>query len=153
MTGKISDMTLGAALDGTENLEMVQAGATLRVLVSMIVTFVLASLSNVYNQQTGTTYTPVANDINKGQGDRVIGLDNASAITLTIPSDADLTETAVGDYFTFLQIGAGDVTVSPDSGVTFIPSGSLATTGAGSSGCAFKIAADTWVIILGAPAT
>jgi hypothetical protein len=59
------------------------------------------------NAQTGTTYTLLSSDAGK-----VITLDNASAITLTVP-------TGLGANFncTLVQLGAGQVTIS-GSGTT-----------------------------------
>ncbi|MFN3983755.1 MAG: hypothetical protein ACK4SA_25580, partial [Caldilinea sp.] len=60
------------------------------------------------NAQTGTTYTLVTGDRGK-----VIELTNASAITLTLPNSLP-----VGWCATIVQGGAGQVTLSPDSGAT-----------------------------------
>lgn len=66
-------------------------------------------LSNGYtNPQTGTTYTLVAAD-----NGVTITCSNASAITVTIPS-------GLGANFCcrIVQLGAGQVSVAPGSGVT-----------------------------------
>jgi len=64
------------------------------------------------NQQTGTTYTLVIGDAGK-----VIECSNAGAITLTVPANASVAF-AVGTIVTVEQTGAGQVTISPASGVT-----------------------------------
>jgi hypothetical protein len=64
------------------------------------------SLKASTNFQTGTTYTLAAADNGK-----VIDLSNASGITVTLPNSL-----AVGFYCTLVQSGAGQVTLSPDSG-------------------------------------
>jgi len=66
-------------------------------------------LSNGYtNAQTGTTYTLVA-----GDNGVTVTCSNASAITVTIPS-------GLGANFCcrIVQLGAGQVSVAPGSGVT-----------------------------------
>lgn len=65
-----------------------------------------ASLSDVLNTQTGTTYTLVAGDNGK-----VVELGNAAAITLTLPNSL-----AVGFNCLIRQTGAGQVTVTPAAG-------------------------------------
>lgn len=57
------------------------------------------------NDQTGTTYTLVAGDNGK-----VVTFNNASAITVTVPSGL-----AVGFSCAIFQKGAGQVTLSPSS--------------------------------------
>jgi hypothetical protein len=61
--------------------------------------------SGVLNAQTGTTYTLVAGDNGK-----VVTLSNASAITLTLPSGLP-----IGFSVALVQLGAGQVTISPSS--------------------------------------
>jgi hypothetical protein len=64
------------------------------------------------NAQTGTTYTPVLADNGK-----LVTLSNASAITLTVPTEASVAY-ATGAQINIEQIGAGQVTVVGDTGVT-----------------------------------
>jgi hypothetical protein len=61
-------------------------------------------LNAVFNNQTGTTYTLVAADNGK-----VVTLNNASAITLTIP------DLGVGFNCLVVQLGAGAVTFTPSA--------------------------------------
>ena len=63
----------------------------------------------VFNDQTGTTYTLDSSDYGK-----MVTLDNASAITLTVPADVFVP----GDVVGLLQKGAGTVSVVGDTGVT-----------------------------------
>lgn len=65
-----------------------------------------------YNQQTGTSYTVQASDINK-----IIKLTNASSITLTI-------NTGLGDNFPFgiEQGGGGDITFAGTATITNVDS-------------------------------
>lgn len=67
------------------------------------------------NTQTGTTYTLVAGDVGE-----YVTLNNASAITLTVP-DAVF---SAGDTVNLVQLGAGQVTIAAGSGVTLNSEGS-----------------------------
>ena len=62
------------------------------------------------NDQTGTTYTLVAGDNGK-----VVVLDNASAVTVTVPSGL-----GAGFNCSFVQKGAGQVSFDNNSGATTI---------------------------------
>lgn len=65
------------------------------------------------NAQTGTTYTPVANDV-----DNVVTLNNSGSIAVTLPQDSDLTGWAIGHSIEFDTIGAGTATFSAGTGAT-----------------------------------
>jgi len=67
------------------------------------------------NAETGTTYTLVAGDLSK-----YVTLDNAAAITLTVP-DAVF---SAGDQVNLVQLGAGQVTIAAGAGVTLRSEGS-----------------------------
>ena len=69
-----------------------------------------STLSLTINAQTGTTYTLVSGDLNK-----LVTLNNASAITVTIPNGVFST----GQQVNFQQIGAGQVTFASDGTTTF----------------------------------
>ena len=62
------------------------------------------------NDQTGTTYTVAASDNGK-----VVVLDNASAVTVTVPSGL-----GAGFNCSFVQKGAGQVSFDNNSGATTI---------------------------------
>ena len=70
------------------------------------------------NAQTGTTYTLVAGDLND-----LVTLNNASAITLTIPPSVF----SANDIINVSQIGAGQVTFAQGAGVTINSTGATAT--------------------------
>ena len=86
-------------------------------------------LNNPINTQTGTTYTPALTD-----ADRYIQLNNAGAITLTVPSDTT-TALPIGTTITFEQTGAGTVTFTADSGVTLNSRGAVVATAGQFSVC------------------
>lgn len=93
------------------------------------------------NAQTGTTYTLVLADAGK-----LVTLSNASAITLTVPTNASVAF-AAGTSILLAQLGAGQVTVSPAGGVT-VNSRGAALKIAGQYGAAtlIKTATDTWIL-------
>ena len=98
-------------------------------------------LNNPINTQTGTTYTPVLAD-----AERYIQLNNAGAITLTVPSDTT-TALPIGTTITFEQTGAGTVTFTADTGVTINSRGAVvATAGQFSVASIIKTAANTFTL-------
>lgn len=95
------------------------------------------------NAQTGTTYTLVLADAAK-----VITLTNASAITLSVPTNASVAF-AIGTQILLYQGGAGQVTVSAVTpGTTSIRSQGSKTKIGGQYGvvCLTKLATDEWVL-------
>jgi hypothetical protein len=95
----------------------------------------------IENAQTGTTYTLALTDAGK-----MVTLTNASAITLTIPTNA-VTAFPINTRIDLLQYGAGQVTIA-GAGVTIQSSGAkLKLTGQYSGASLWKKATDTWVLI------
>jgi hypothetical protein len=92
------------------------------------------------NAQTGTTYTPVLADNGK-----LVTLSNASAITLTVPTNASVAY-ATGAQINIQAIGAGQVTVVGDTGVTVNGTGTALRT-QWSAATIVKTATDTWTLI------
>jgi hypothetical protein len=93
------------------------------------------------NSQTGTTYTLVSADRGK-----LVSLSNASAITLTIPTNST-TAFPTGTRIDIIQTGAGQVTVG-GAGVTInSKSSNKKLTGQGSAGSLIKFATDTWWLV------
>lgn len=101
-----------------------------------------AELDNLtLNAQTGTSYTLVLTDAHK-----LVTLSNASAITLTVPTNASVAFDT-GDQVNLLQLGAGQVTVS-GAGVTFRSEGSkLKLKGQYAMATLVKIGTDEWVLV------
>jgi len=98
--------------------------------------------SNVsINAQTGTTYTTVLADRSK-----LVTLDNASAVTVTIPPNSSVAY-PTGTKIDLLAKGAGQVTVAAGSGVTVNSAQSLKLRAQWSAASAIKLATDTWVLV------
>ena len=102
-----------------------------------------AELDNLtLNAQTGTTYTLVLADAHK-----LVTQSNASAITTTIPPNSSVAF-EIGDQVNLLQLGAGQVTVTPGSGVTIRSEGTkLKLKGQYAAATCIKIASDEWVLV------
>lgn len=92
------------------------------------------------NEQTGTSYTLVLSDSAK-----LIELNNAAAITLTVPTNASVAF-PVGTKIDLLQTGAGQVTVG-GAGVTINATPGLKLSGQWAAASLIKRATDTWVLI------
>ena len=94
------------------------------------------------NAQTGTTYTTVLSDDGK-----LITADNAAAIALTIPPNGTVAY-GIGTQINIMQLGAGQVTITPGAGVTIRSAGSkLKTNAQYAVATCVKIATDTWVAV------
>ena len=92
------------------------------------------------NAQTGTTYTLALTD-----NGRLVTLSNASAITLTVPTNASVAF-ATGAVINIQQIGAGQVTVAGAGGVTVTGTGTKLRTQY-SAAALVKTGTDSWTLI------
>jgi hypothetical protein len=102
----------------------------------------LATAQIALNAQTGTSYTAVLGD----DGD-LVTLDNAAAITFTVPPNSSVAF-GIGTQINIMQLGAGQVTITPGAGVTIRSANSrLKTTAQYSVATCVKIATDTWVAV------
>jgi len=129
-TGDITGVTAGTGLSG--------GGTSGSVTLSF--DYAVGNQA-IENAQTGTSYTLVLSDAGK-----MVTLTNASAITLTIPTNASVAF-PVNTRIDLLQYGAGQVTVG-GAGVTIYSSGSkLKLFGQYSGASLWKKATDTWVLI------
>ena len=119
--------------------------ATTDTLTNKTLTAPVVTMS--VNTQTGTSYTPVLTD-----AAAIVTLNNASAISLTIPTNASVAY-AIGTQLNFIQIGAGQVTITAATPATT----TIASTGATATGpklrvqyssaTAIKVATDTWYVV------
>lgn len=92
------------------------------------------------NTQTGTTYIPVFSDNGK-----LVTLNNASAITLTVPTN-DAVSYATGAQINLLQLGEGQVTVVGDTGVTVYSTPGANFRAQYSAATLIKLNTDTWLL-------
>jgi len=93
------------------------------------------------NAQTGTTYAPVLTD-----ADKMITLDNASAITVTIPANASVAF-PVGTKLNFMQVGAGVPTIAITTDTLNVDATyTKVIAGQWSVATAWKKSATVWVI-------
>jgi len=120
-------------------------GATVKhVFVSEALNAFEAGLNETIplNAQTGTTYTLAATDA----GD-LVTLANASAITLTVPTNASV-PFAIGTQITITRAGSGSLTVVGDTGVTVNSAdGFLKLRAQWSSGTLIKTNTNSWILI------
>lgn len=94
----------------------------------------------IINAQTGTTYTLVA-----GDAAELVSLSNASAITLTVPTNASVAF-PTGTQIILYQAGAGQVTVG-GAGVTIRSQGNkLKLTGQYALASLIKIGTNEWIL-------
>ena len=125
-----STSAYGSTAAGTAGQVMVANGTSAPTWSST------APLLVTVNAQTGTTYTLAATDANA-----FITLNNASAITLTLPPSL-----ATGFQCTVAQLGAGTVGLAAGSGVTIVSTASNKKFNAQGSGVTLiVVAANTWM--------
>jgi hypothetical protein len=100
-----------------------------------------AGFRSTLNAQTGTSYTLQLTDLAK-----LVTLDNAAAITLTVPLESSVAF-AIGDRIDLLQKGTGQVTVVGAGGVTVNSTPGLKLRARWSSATLIKLDTNTWVLI------
>jgi hypothetical protein len=98
------------------------------------------------NAQTGTTYTFVLTD----NRNKLITASNASAQTYTIPTNASVAF-PIGSTINIIQIGAGQVTIQGNGGVTVASTGATATApklrAQYSAASIIKVGTDSWYVV------
>jgi trimeric autotransporter adhesin len=97
----------------------------------------VATLDLTLNAQTGTTYTAVSGDTNK-----LVTLNNASAITVTIPNGVF----TAGQQINFLQLGVGQVTFQGDGTSTIVSNPGVKTRAQYSIATVVCIASNTFLL-------
>lgn len=102
------------------------------------------SSSRTINTQTGTTYTFALTDGSNNGTNPLVTLDNASAITATVPPNSSVAF-PIGSQIDIVRLGAGGVTISPGSGVTVnSPDNATQIRARYSLVSLIKIGTDTW---------
>lgn len=122
-----------AAISATQTLTNKTIDGSLNTLTNI-------NLDITLNAQTGTTYTLALTDKNK-----LVTLDNASAITVTVPANATVAF-PTGAQVNIQQIGAGQVTVSGAAGVTINGTGTK-TRAQWSAATLVKTDTNVWTLI------
>ncbi|HEY4145159.1 hypothetical protein [Pinirhizobacter sp.] len=136
---KLSDLRTAhpaAPLDGSELIEFTQAGQSVAGVVGDLVGAPLG-----INSQLGTAYTLVRADA----GADVV-CNNAAAITLTIPADADVAF-PIGTVVHYSQAGTGVVTAVGAAGVTVRAANGASTTARYDQRDLVKKAANVWWVL------
>lgn len=139
--------TLGAAYDGEAVRDTIGtalvAGAGISVTVDdgadTITVANTGATTRSINAQTGTSYTLVLGDA----GDFVT-MTNASASTLTVPPNSSVAF-PTGTIIEGAQLGAGQVTLTPGSGVTINGTPGLKVAAQYGTFGLIKTATDTWL--------
>ena len=134
MTQTVAGFTVPAGSDPVSSID--------DTLVTMAGEIEVATKDVTTNAQTGTSYTLALTDRGK-----TVSLANASAITLTVPPQSSVVWPA-NARIDLTQLGAGQVTVTPGSGVT-LRSYQSKTKIAGQYAAAtlIRITSDEWLLI------
>jgi hypothetical protein len=130
----LTDVTSSSPIDGQfivyDNATETYINKTVDTLASKI----------SFNQQTGTSYTLVLSD-----KDKLVELNNTAAVSLTVPSDTTA-DFPIGTSISLLQVGLGQVSVTPGSGVTINSTPGLNLRTQWSSATLIKRAANLWLL-------
>jgi hypothetical protein len=102
--------------------------------------FTITNNPRAINAQTGTSYTLALTDSGK-----LVTLNNASAVTLTVPTNATVAF-PVGTQIDLAQLGAGQVTVAAAAGVTINSTPGLKISARYGGARLVKLATDTWLL-------
>jgi hypothetical protein len=108
----------------TNNLTIPSLSGSNRVLVIDTNGTVSATTDdNIFNTQTGLTYTCVLNDAqNNGFGKTIVEMNNVSPNIVIIPPNSAVTFNT-GSSITITQFGSGQTTISGGTGVTILSAG------------------------------
>lgn len=99
------------------------------------------SINIALNSQTGTAYTLALTDNNK-----IVTLDNSSAITLTVPANSSVAF-PTGAMVNIMQKGAGEVSVTGATGVTINSPNGYKSRSQYSVATVVKLDTNSWVLI------
>lgn len=126
---------------GTVTGAITASGATLTSPTVTGATINNSAVNLTLNAQTGTAYTLALTDNGK-----LVTLNNASAITVTVPLNSSVAF-PTGAQVSLARIGTGAVSVTGASGVTVNGTPTLNFRAQWSSATAIKIATDSWLLV------
>lgn len=112
-------LRMGATTPAYGAVNLDQSAAVTGVLPSANI-----STNRTFNPQTGTTYTFVLSDGSAAGGVPTVTLNNSAIQMATIPPHSSVAF-PVGTVLRVIQLGAGQVTIAPGSGVTLNAKGSV----------------------------
>lgn len=139
ITGTLS--ATGATITDATISGATVTGSTIDYNSNTITNLPTVTFDLTLNDQTGTTYALVLTDKNK-----LVTLDNGSAITVTIPDNSSVAF-PTGAQINMVQKGTGAVSVTGASGVTVNATPGLNFRAQWSAATAIKIATDTWILL------
>jgi len=101
-----------------------------------------------FNNQSGTTYTPVLSDgVYQGSQGAMMTFNNAAAVTVTIPPNSSVAY-PVGTTLMATQLGAGKVTLAQGAGVTINSAAGNKSIGSQYAGVTLvQTAANVWLLM------
>ena len=138
-----ADLSASAAISATQLAAAVQTslGKADSAIQQAALDSAIATAQQVaINAQTSTSYTLVLADASKA-----VECSNAASITLTVPPNSSVAF-PVGTVVEVAQLGAGQITVAPGSGVTLQQAGGLKTRAQYAVLVLRKRATDTWLV-------
>lgn len=134
----IPDLPAGSAIAGTEPVESVQGGSSVRFSIQEIADFASDLQGDII---TGTSYVLVLTDNKKYKRFTAV-----SAIGVQIPTNASVPFPQWAVVF-FEQGGTGAITFTAAGGVTLLSNGALLhSNGSFSQQSLTQVAIDTWVL-------
>jgi hypothetical protein len=139
MSIRIGQLQLATYLSSTDQMVIDQGSppVTKRAPIGL-----LANIALSINDQTGTTYTLVLADGIQ----RLIRMNNASPMTLTIPNSSTVTF-PVGTNILLQRLGAGTLTIAGAGGVTVQTASTLTARAQYSMLGLIQTALNTWVLM------
>lgn len=136
LTGRTTLLSKISGVSGTDPLDLSGSASIRQVAAAR------DFLQRIINAQTGTTYDFGLHDL-----DALVTLTNGSPITATVLAQSEVAWPP-GAQIDLVQLGAGQVTIDPDDGVTIVSKDSaVALSGQGAAGTLVRLSEDTWLLV------